>query len=1342
MKKNLFLFVFVWLTAWGYSQSREGTRYDDGTNSILIKDTVSESENSLFYYNGSVYTSIWTESAGLLHVYTPSGTELVPAGTVMISNMPDNPGANFYGFASDGTFIYAVNQSASIFVIDPTTMSLQRTIETTIYPEIVGPVTIAYDAAQDGFWCSYLNRREANFIRKDGNATTKVLKGPFHVVMGLAYDDTSDGGPYLWASTGNKPVHNYAKIGRWNLYTGEYTEEIKNVPYIMGVPTGGNYMGAIYLTQDIRNGKQVLLGVLPSQTTLFGYDLDNTFPVQSPDKVGGFSCISGASGALNAGLSWKNPARKLNGTALSQLDSVHIYRNNRLVHTLSTPTAGAEAGWTDNTLVSPGIYNYKITAENEAGEGVATVRTVFAGLDVPAAVDDLSVTKVNKNGRISWSAPTEGANKGWISPIDLTYKVVRKPDNAVIADNLTATHCIDSTAVFLNMYSYTVTAKNESGEGLPATSATVSLGSSVAIPWQETFATPETLPLWTIINANKDETSWIYNPYNGGGSMQCVSSGAQDDWLISPSVRLESGKKYRLQWSTASINDTPVHYEVTMGTDTTVASQTTALASGNVNSSSFVPETKEITVSTTGVYHFAWRSLNSATEEIKGITIDAISIESVINDDLSATGISGAGELFGNAQGAFTVRVKNKGVNAENSFSVDLLVYKGNTYIDKQTLTAQEALNPNGEKDFVFRYAFSEAGDFTLKGAVTMTGGRDENAANDTTAAHSVKVYPVGISKVYIGDPASEEYTQLSPVNCYYEHHASQSFYYEEEINKNGLITAIEYYYSFQPGHPVYDKPVQIYMAVTQEDDLREGWVKEDMYLVYDGLIQLPDNQKSVTIPLQQPFVYSGGNLVIHTQGNDTKVYHPFNQFQETKSDRMRRRVFADHFHPFTFTQTGRTQAKVTNTSLLIDEKGGSLSGTVTDNNQQPVENASVVVEGKPWKTTTDAAGKFRFEFFPATTSYTLKVSKPGYGLQTHADVMPANDYVNNCVLTACTSQPVKNLVKTLHTPEKYMVQLTWEAPDGISSDHYVTAYHVSVNHLLKATVPAGTLFYRESVPFGASVYAVSAVWNNGCESAALSENVEMTPTVITEYPFVEGFESGKIPESWEENHLENDLSWEVISKRSYNDKTFTAHSGTYFASISDNDHYFTTTRLVTPMLDISSLSQPALSFWHVQAVWGFDRDSLAVYYRTEPQGKWKKLAEYGDDIEAWKKEILPLPEASRTYQIGFEGISLFGYGVMLDDVRVSEKETAIVNPDIEASISVYPNPVLTDVTVSGENLKRIEIYNIFGKLLDNIVLNGKEKTINMQSYAAGMYVLKIFVSENQFVGKRIVVSR
>ncbi|MDR0682753.1 MAG: choice-of-anchor J domain-containing protein [Dysgonamonadaceae bacterium] len=1350
----------VWITDenqigdWNIQFFADGFQVQE--SEILIKSAIGQSENALFYHNGVIYTSNWTENVGLLHGYvSSSGTDLVLSEEKEITGLPQLEGApNFYGFASDGKVIYAVNQTRYIYVIDPVTFSLQKTIETAFDEYWGGPVTIAYDAGLDGFWCSFVHRANVVFIRKDGTLTDLTLEGSSKVIMGLTYDDVSAGGPYLWASTGELPEDNFAKIGRWNLQTGVFTEGIKDVPDIMENAANENYIGSIYLYQDINTGKQVLAGVLASQSLLFAYDLYNTFDPESPAKVDNFSFTPESSGALEATLSWKNPAKKINGSDLSNLTGIKIYRDDQLVHTASDPTVGEEQSWTDVSIPESKIYSYKVVAVNSVGEGVPAIRASFVGQDIPGKVSNLVLAKENNTGKLTWTAPVKGEKDGWINQNALVYKIVRLPDEITVAENIQGTAYTDNTVSVLDVYSYTVTAKNTVGESQPVTSNAIPLGISIPVPWQETFSKQERFTLWTIINENQDYDTWAYNPYSGEGSAQCASA-ENDDWLISPAIALESGEKYNLRWSHSLVGtqESQSHYELYIGKNVTVESQTNLLGSYNAvytENFQYVENNVEITVPESGNYHFAWycddRSGESGT---KGISIDDISLNYFNRMDLAATAITGPNEINAETDTTFIVTVKNKGFVPASQFEVGLLVYADDNIPDKKdVITCSDVLNPGEQRDFRFSFNYQTPVDVMLKAAVTIAN--DEDVSNDTTRLHSLKIYPKGSEKVSIGDFSSIIYQQLTPFNCFYEKNAAQSLYYEEEIGAQGVINALEYYYSAQPGESVHNKPVQIYMAITQEEDLYEGWIIKDTVLVYDGFLNLPDNKQSVTIFLQKPFVYTGGNLMIYTVSSDTKSYYPYTQFQCTSNDRFRSRVIADRYTPFNFTQTGRVLGLVANISLIMNKKGASLNGTVTDSNQNPVANATVTLDEKSWKTTTDANGRYEFAFVPENTACTVIASKAGYRRDVQTGTMSETDLVFDFALTACEVNPVRNLDEISLIPGwdsgKYSY-LSWEQPDDMEGNS-VTAYQVYINSELKAKLPADVFSYLNAVSQGNYVYEVSAVWSSGCESITLAKNVEVLPdTVITEYPFLESFESGQIATFWQEKHLQNNSNWEIISEKSDAESSFTAHSGQYFAVFCDDDHYMSTTRLITPQFDFSDLPEPYLSFWHIQAVQHFiDRDILTVSYKNTPEGKWKKLIEYDEDIESWKKEVIKLPEPSATYRIAFESIAKFGYGVMLDDVKVSDVNGTNAIPSVgkdgSPTVAVFPNPANTTLTVRGENIKQAEIYNILGQIVETIPFQGeKRRDINVINYESGFYLVKIYDLNGKSGAHRILIQ-
>lgn len=94
-------------------------------------------------------------------------------------------------------------------------------------------------------------------------------------------------------------------------------------------------------------------------------------------------------------------------------------------------------------------------------------------------------------------------------------------------------------------------------------------------------------------------------------------------------------------------------------------------------------------------------------------------------------------------------------------------------------------------------------------------------------------------------------------------------------------------------------------------------------------------------------------------------------------------------------------------------------------------------------------------------------------------------------------------------------------------------------------------------------------------------------------------------------------------------------------------------TRLITPVMDLSQGYQPILRFYHAQAKYTGDFDTLRVYYRTGEGLQWLRLAEYTEPIQKWKFEEISLPAVGEYYQIAFEASENIGRGIVLDSVIV-----------------------------------------------------------------------------------------
>jgi hypothetical protein len=162
---------------------------------------------------------------------------------------------------------------------------------------------------------------------------------------------------------------------------------------------------------------------------------------------------------------------------------------------------------------------------------------------------------------------------------------------------------------------------------------------------------------------------------------------------------------------------------------------------------------------------------------------------------------------------------------------------------------------------------------------------------------------------------------------------------------------------------------------------------------------------------------------------------------------------------------------------------------------------------------------------------------------------------------------------------------------------------------------------------------------------------------VISQFPYTEGFENGL--GCWENEIIQGSLLWTT--------------SSSYYVTGSNSAYFNWTpgasTRLISPVLDLSGMTNPYVSFYHRQAVYSGAVDSLVVSYRTSASSEWVRLEGYSNATTDFAFDSLALPSLSSTYQIAFTGYGIDALGIYLDDITV-----------YDASGS---GPVITDPTVA-----------------------------------------------------------
>ena len=96
---------------------------------------------------------------------------------------------------------------------------------------------------------------------------------------------------------------------------------------------------------------------------------------------------------------------------------------------------------------------------------------------------------------------------------------------------------------------------------------------------------------------------------------------------------------------------------------------------------------------------------------------------------------------------------------------------------------------------------------------------------------------------------------------------------------------------------------------------------------------------------------------------------------------------------------------------------------------------------------------------------------------------------------------------------------------------------------------------------------------------------------------------------------------------------------------------------------------------------------------------------------------------------------------VQIDDVVLTGGTVGINDIKSNSSLSVYPNPSTGLVTVDGVAGAQVMIYNIVGELVYNQFANSSNITLNLSSFEAGNYIVKV-VANNKVSTKKLTLTK
>ena len=328
-----------------------------------------------------------------------------------------------------------------------------------------------------------------------------------------------------------------------------------------------------------------------------------------------------------------------------------------------------------------------------------------------------------------------------------------------------------------------------------------------------------------------------------------------------------------------------------------------------------------------------------------------------------------------NVSEGFTCTIKNAGQMAVlgSEYTVKLMEAPNTelasasgvslTSLQESTVTVNHTFTTLSDKRLFFKIEYAN----------------DQNNANNTFREANVSVVPNTVEISTIGTINSELSIPFTPGGSSQtlgEDDIVEAMYYSSEFNSPGYAYGVAYKYNnLLDADKVTNYPLKVWATQTSLNNLEGGWTpNEELILVFDGVVEiLPGDNRDLYIPFNAPVLINGiENLVIRSYQYDPEWPPSILRFLGTDTNTGPIRTIGalevaslDPDNP----PTNFFQSQILNyVQFVVDPSisNSVLSGVVYDNStNNPIENATISIEGSTINTQTDVNGNYTLPALP-----------------------------------------------------------------------------------------------------------------------------------------------------------------------------------------------------------------------------------------------------------------------------------------------------------------------------------------------------------------------------------------
>ena len=1078
--------------------------------------------------------------------------------------------------------------------------------------------------------------------------------------------------------------------------------------------------------------------------------MDNAAPDMAPAATTDLA-FNFNGGDTNGTITFTVPTTTYSGSALNGNVRMSVWLDGQQLANYVSVAPGSVQ--TYNQEVSNDNHYVYVLFENEGGYSPVNSLYTFAGYDTPLPVSNLTLTVENGMSHLAWDAPAAGVNGGYLE--NVTYSVVRMPGSVTVAEGLDACEFSETLPAKMERYYYIVTPFNADGKrGDEVQSNGVLAGNAFEAPYFDDFSDVTLRDLWTVVNANNDESNWgsaytwqfndynscwgIYTgPYNMGENVD-----GADDYLISPGINIEQGISYAL---IVNMRNTFANYKervsLMIGTDPTDLSTFKTL---DVNEAYDVNGTLadwEVDFQTeeAGTYYFAVHVYTLKEDNASGIFVYSMALNKLGKNNAPAevTDLTITPDADGEMVADVTFTVPT--TSLDGSPLTDALT--ANVYRDGvEPAVAQFPVEAGNTAQWTDNNV-EGVGVHTYTVSVSNEGGEGKRVS----AEAFIGVYTAPYTNAFDTEADARFFVTVNDSSIY---NGNEYRWIWSSYNQNLALGGYGYFVQHPTEH------IWLYMpAIKLEKDMVYTYAFNWTYSSYNqtcpgyaGIGMAPDSTAQTIYPEQLPFTNYGEKHWIENEviATETGKYYP--------SILMVADVASSYISPsiddITITLVGSAYAPYSVENLAVEhDKTGQLlvnfsfNAPEVDYAQRPLEGTMTVYIYR----SGSAIPLMTFENVEPGQALEWVDEQPIRGNNSYI-IVAENEYgrgkVSEATVFAGVDVPmaVENFW-IAGNEDNQMAVLTWDAPSAVGVNGGVV--DGSLEYTIVEYFPDGATPEEQMVIIGTTTettftiereptnemeihyYAVIPSTSAGVGKASLDEIILGK---LKDVPFAESFADGYI---WDSGWVADaDVStygatWYILA----DGEEMASQDGDNGFAMCYNGNYYSSYHwadLITPKMKLDPAKQYTLSFY---AYMGYGSTSAVlptlVVSQSMNDAPYEELMtiDVTEGNGEWALFEIPLEgtEMANFIKFSFRGyLSTMSERIWIDNISVTceDKPSGVEEMTAKQQIAA----VKGGISIEGFEGQQVRVFTVDGRQVSNFVADGY-RTLSM---APGIYIVTV----------------